>query len=336
MLAIVQVRGQITLQQADIGAIGSTFLNAIDTVVGSFNYGTGGANQNWDFTSLAIHESDTVVFEDPQNTPFASDFPNSDLAIYQNSLGGYAFFDSDPAYLELLGFAADLGGFGMNIVAPMNPTSIIVEFPFTYQDAYLDTSQVDVTADASFTGFADSIRYQSTVWDDVVADGWGTLDLHAGSYNCLRVKRITTTNDKIWGYTFGIWIPFQDTTYTDSTFTYWDKTHGFVLAEVQYEGGDLTQVSYFDPNPVAVFEGLDEVIRVYPNPAQQVLNIGQETAAAKEIRIRDLQGRLLRTQVLDGPQSTVALDGLANGMYVYELWGNEEKMMQTGKFMVQR
>ncbi|MEM7038278.1 MAG: hypothetical protein AAF570_14940 [Bacteroidota bacterium] len=170
LLSATGLSAQITLTQGDIGAVGSSYYMGVDTVIAPGYLGTGGANQTWDFTTLSVHEYDTVDFVDPASTASGSNFPMATLAVAQASAGeGYAYMRDDASGLEILGFAGDPFGLGQTFVLEQNPTSQLAVFPLTYQTAWMDTTAVDITVDASNFGIplVDSVRYKSVQHRDL-------------------------------------------------------------------------------------------------------------------------------------------------------------------------
>lgn len=60
-------------------------------------------------------------------------------------------------------------------------------------------------------------------------------------------------------------------------------------------------------------------VRLYPNPAQNVLTVQATTALPLQLYILDLNGKRLLQQDITAAQSTVDISGLAAGIYIAEL-----------------
>lgn len=95
-------------------------------------------------------------------------------------------------------------------------------------------------------------------------------------------------------------------------------------------------------DPEALREGgfaerLDPVLRIYPNPANDELNIdfGQVLADHAQIRLLDMQGRPVQKRSLNSGKAfyKVDLQNLSSGMYYLELY-NTEKSIHRQKIVV--
>lgn len=329
---------QPVLTQASIGATGSVFFLGVDTVPSPTLIGSSGASQTWVMTSLGVDELDTALFLVPTGLPNASDFPTSNFAVVQSSQGGVGYFESTSTYLDLLGAAGDISGTGNYVSLVQNPPLRTVQFPFTYMDQYTSSSTADVTIDASFLGipFVDSVRLKNIQDQSTVADAWGALSLPAANYtNVLRTKRVVSAIDSVWAHTFLGWQLASDSAYTDSTFTWWDDTKGYYLAEAQYEGPTLARITYQDPILVSVSPVLDEKVLAYPNPARERMTICSEVGAIS-VQIVDLQGKVVAEQPITEPQTQLNLLGIPQGYYLYRLRNAEGTVLHTGKFVVDK
>lgn len=329
---------QPVLTQASIGATGSVFFLGVDTVPSPALLGSSGPSQTWVMTSLGVDELDTALFLVPTSLPNSSDFPTSNFAVVQSSQGGVAYFESTSTFLDLLGAAGDIDGSGNYVSLFQNPPLRTVQFPFTYMDQYSSSSTADVTIDASFLGipFVDSVRFKNIQDQFTVADGWGALSLPAANYtNVLRTKRIVSAIDSIWAHTFLGWQLASDSMYTDSTFTWWDDTKGYYLAEAAYEGPTLARITYEDPILVAVDPLRNAGVLNYPNPAHERMTIRSEVGATS-VQIVDLQGKLVSEQAITEPQTHLNLVGMPQGYYLYRLRNAEGTVLHTGKFVVDK
>ncbi len=331
---------QPVLDQSSIGSIGSVYqIGLTDTLFPASQVGSAGANQTWDFRTLVAGSFDTITYVSVASTGYASDFPTSDFAIQQASLNnGFGFMESDTSGLQLLGFVGDLLGTGTPIVAYQTPAMLVSQFPFTYNDAFSNTSTLDVSLDASGFGIplVDSARFKNIQVRNLVADGYGTLELPTATYsNVLRIKEINTQTDSTWIHTFFGWQLFSDSLYTDSTFTWSDNTKGYLLAQASYIGGALSRVRHQDYVVVGRPEPIAAGYQVYPNPANDRLVVKTD-GEVSDMRICDLQGRLVAQQRLTGMRSEVNVSALPEGCYIYSLHGEDGIARQSGKLLLSR
>ncbi len=165
--------------------VGETFSNQVAQTSNLPSY-AGGANQTWDYSGLAdstVAGSVQVLL--PSATPYASSFPNSNLAVVTDNNANFVYFNSQASQLSIVGLiAADTGQ--ITYTTPR----IYLPYPFSYNSFYTD-SVVGIVANyaATFRG-KDSLK----------GDGYGTLNLPGGkSYNnVLRVQyieNVTTVKD---------------------------------------------------------------------------------------------------------------------------------------------
>jgi Secretion system C-terminal sorting domain len=329
---------QPILDQNGVGAVGSVYyLGTQDTLLPAGIVGSAGANQTWDMTMLVATSLDTLTYVTPASTGYAASFPTANLAIQQSSLNnGAGFLDVSSGGMDLQGFVGDLLGTGTPIVAYQTPSLRVSQFPFAYQDNFANTSILDVTLDASGFGiaFVDSARFKNIQVRNLVADGYGDLNLPGASYtNVMRIKEVNMQTDSTWIHTFFGWQLFSDSVYTDSTFSWSDNTKGYLLAQAEYVGGVLDNVSHQDFVLVGRVDAVDASYLVYPNPAQNRL-IVRADAEVTTITISDLQGRAIASQPLNGTQTEVQVGELPRGLYLYRLLDVSGMPKQSGKLLL--
>jgi hypothetical protein len=330
-------QAQITLDSSSVGNIGDIFYLGVDTEFdASFSIGNPGTNQTWDFSQLNQDDYDTLFIVDPSSTPYGADFPNANRAVEQGTgTGAYAYFVLSADSFNLLGVAADPFQTGSPFIVRQNPPVASGVFPFTYGGTFNSNSTYTVTLEGAAVGApVDSIRLTSNSIRDVVCDGWGDLILWSGTFPSLRTKEIVTTHDQIEILFFGIWSPFQDTTYTDSTFRWNDNTKGYTLAEASYIGGVLDDITYVDPNPVAISPAYLHAIQVFPNPATERVIVQTELSEVKTVELYSLQGQLLRSMPITGLRTEVDLEGIAPGVVLLKAIDQQGLTLRSQKLIV--
>lgn len=121
---------------------------------------------------------------------------------------------------------------------------------------------------------------------------------------------------------------------------------GYVVFQVKpkpgYAVGDIipnTASIYFDFNTAVVTNTVDtefvsvlgvaqfdaDVLRVYPNPVQNVLNIDLKNAISGAVQINDMLGKTIEVKSLDGPNTRLDLSGLSGGMYFVKVQAAENE-----------
>jgi hypothetical protein len=77
---------------------------------------------------------------------------------------------------------------------------------------------------------------------------------------------------------------------------------------------------------------LDNLISIYPNPANEIVNISiKDNSTIKTIELYDVQGRLLQTQMVNDISSELNIAERANGMYFIKI--NTDKGSKVEKLI---
>jgi len=66
-------------------------------------------------------------------------------------------------------------------------------------------------------------------------------------------------------------------------------------------------------------------IRIYPNPASDILSINTGSLPVDQILIRDITGKVLRRILPTGPTTTIDISGMATGIYLLEVMSGHER-----------
>lgn len=67
------------------------------------------------------------------------------------------------------------------------------------------------------------------------------------------------------------------------------------------------------------------IVKIYPNPAQSEITVEFASNEKRTLRIINLQGSLLKTEVVNLQKHTLDLQGLAGGLYILEVTGENSK-----------
>ncbi len=335
-LTAFQLSAQITLTDADIGAVGSSYIMGIDNSLDStFTLGGDGPNQSWDFSSLGVDGVDTIGFLDPANTPYGADFPTSNLSISQPDLGGYGYLEYDAQSLSIIGLAGDPANVGQTFIIPLEDPQVIAQFPFTYGSTLVDTSIFDISAPFTAVPFTDSVRYRSTAVRTLDADSYGDLILPDGNHNTLRVRTITNTLDSIWIHVpFLGWSLFQDSTYTDSTFTWWENGSGYILCEASFDGPDLSSITYQGPVIVGKPVPTQVQFQAFPNPANDNLVVRREKPVPANFELYDQMGRLILTVESRELETILPVNDLPEGAYILRVQDQKSQASHSGTVII--
>ncbi len=97
---------------------------------------------------------------------------------------------------------------------------------------------------------------------------------------------------------------------------------------------DVVKAIMITPAGIEEYE-LSKLIDIYPNPAKEQLYVNSHKLSVKEIRISDLQGRIVRSfSVSHSPFDFLDISGLTDGMYFITL--STEQHLITKKFIINR
>ncbi|MCF8465703.1 MAG: T9SS type A sorting domain-containing protein [Flavobacteriales bacterium] len=362
--SVASVNAQVVITQADFPAAGTTitFGDDADTDGLVLDLGSTGASQTFDVSALETDALFDVGFYDPSTVQGGSDFPTADLAVDQ--VGGiYAFAEVGAGAVDIIGLGGDFAGqlgspipIVVSLVAqdpwtlfefPASLSSPVLTDTAHFEGKFLSTGLVP----AQFSSFwnPDSIQVKRIVYyeAEVVGDGMLT-DVLGGSHNVLKMQVVETNIDTIWGWTAAdgwarpnsiveglIGVPSNETVY---------RTR-FISKELGYYVADITTLA--NGTPVSATHksgqsecctGVEEIVAagqnvLYPNPTNG--NIRVRTGGdIYQLNIMDMSGKLLRMERLTVDGQTVELNGLANGLYVYQMLDEAGNVAHTGRMSV--
>lgn len=320
-MAALAAKAQISITSADIATIGTVVRQANDTLPDpSITPGPSGANVTWNFAALDTMQVDTFIFTNPAWTTYGSQFPSSNLAILIASQA-----DSATIYLENTSSGLYITGqSAAGVAVDMEPNDLLLPFPATMGTSFTSTSLYSAEQPVTGTAGVDSARFSRTTAKTAEADAWGTLTTPLGTFDVIRVASTSIISDSIWVHTTGPFPPAgwylaestQDTTYK---FTWWANNVGFPLVEMDSTSGGY-DVRWLMATPTATSVNAiagSSRLSVYPNPAQDVVNISLPAGAGTRFVIYDASGRTVRSEILTGAVTSVKVDRLTAGIYFY-------------------
>lgn len=278
--------------------------------------GAAGSGQTWDYSSISLTTNQTTLdYVDPSTTPSSADFPGANVAQYDGA--EYTYYNSAAAMLESHGTSA-------NSVIYTDP-HLLFTFPFAFNDQISDMFEGSYIV-AGNTSTRDGSSTTS-------ADGTGTLITPTTTYNnVLRTRMEVTMIDSVEA--FGNVVV---TTVDQDIYQWYDANTKFPLMQIVYvnstteSGGQVVNSSenkIVSVNSDAV--GLGEetnspVISMYPNPANNILNV--VTKGNVEVNIFSVIGeKVLSTS---GNNSfTIDVASLTEGSYIVMFTENNQNYTQ--------
>ncbi|MCD6010810.1 MAG: hypothetical protein K0Q79_672 [Flavipsychrobacter sp.] len=299
--------GQATLTAATNNPVPGDWYNGHWCDPTGITPGASGASVTWNFASLTQMSLDTSGYY-PCTTALECDsFPGADIIMYDNY--NYYYYNADATELSMLGtYVPDF-----SLYLHFGPgTFDIMSYPFTYNSTHTNTFEVNVPAFFSYHHQADSF----------ICDGWGTLILPSGTHaNVLRVHNIAIATDS----------NFTGTGWDVSTYqidNYYWYTPGFhnPLLSITIDTATSNSVAYYtvtSPLSSNSVKTQKTTLDVFPNPAQNVLNLKFDLANTKDasITLSDMLGRVVATITNDQMHSgtnevSLPVTNLPDGMYI--------------------
>jgi len=276
LLSGFKINAQIAVDQNDMPSSGDTIYYGISAVP-LFDPAQTDTNYIWDFSNLVVitHRSDTflTVFQTPAVYNIVFNPLVANLAyINQNppTFGVgititeyYDFLKKSSSYYHKAGFGAMING----VPTPVkydNP-EIYYSFPLNYNNQDSSVSSFGMTI-PGYGYFGQTIKHQ------YIVDGWGTLIIHYGTFQVLRVKATINITDTVYLDTIGYGYTINRPT---SYEYYWiaKNLQGQALkisqTGISYSAEFLDSLAYSNVSS----NYFNEDIKVFPNPANTEITV---------------------------------------------------------------
>lgn len=299
---------QITITSAQLPYAGLGYLTAIDT---SYTNAipAGGAAQGWYLVNQFTQDDvDTIGWTLASSTPYAADFPTSNLASNSQTDSVYIYSTSNASgyYLDGVRYYGTAAPFGVSKVV-FNPASLYLPVPFTYGDSQSSYTRFVIDVDTALP-YVRLIHRVNQTYD---GDGWGSLSLPNGTYpNTLRIKNVQTSYDSLLTDILGLgFYILVNSTASQNTNYYWVRQQQPALVlTINADSLGTTGISaeYLEGTSIAGTEELvspkETNVSVYPNPATDLVTVQLPTpgTASSVFRLTDITGRVIRETSLEG------------------------------------
>lgn len=288
--------------------------------------GQAGGNQYWDFRTLSLTDGYShMKYVAASETPYASEFPDADLAMFEEGVGELAGF----VYFKILPEGMDITGIRTILYSDkyMDPSRYL-QIPFSYGLALTD----EYASEWEYDG----IRADKKGSRTVAADGIGTISLP--EMEDTEVLRIRTEDRFRTTYYSGEFEVGMEETITTS-FIWYDNQQKFPLFAIHYYETYNDEDTLFDkivevyypenPTDIGDKDMLPATITLeqnYPNPFNPSTEIRFTLAAPGfvTVKIYDMTGREAATVIngyKDAGSHSVRFDaaGLSSGTYIYSI-----------------
>ena len=77
-------------------------------------------------------------------------------------------------------------------------------------------------------------------------------------------------------------------------------------------------------------------VKVYPNPAKDVINFSIDGSIAKTINIMDITGRTVEVVKVNANDTQINIGEFSNGIYLYQIKSENGVLIKSGKFNVSK
>jgi hypothetical protein len=341
-IGVIQANAQITITTADIAVPVKVIYQSTDSTSTTLNAGSAGTNQTWNMASLADDVRDTLNFI-PYNWAPNSTFSSSNLVVQQGSIGVYLYLLNNASALSILGTHATLnfGATPITLNQINNPAEKIISFPYTYNSGFTNNYVTNTPPFATGAAIAgvDSARMRSQVHKVAVVDAWGSITTPLGTFPVVRSKEYKVTHDTtdVHNSTFGIWIPnIQTTADSSATYTFWANSVGFPLVTVNMDSAGVADIQWLRSIPAVGINEYTSAVQtnVYPNPAQNEINVAVDPSMVSAVQIYDIMGKLVASFPISTDVTNVNTSGFANGAYTFSVIGKDKSVLTRGKFSI--
>ena len=349
-----QAQSPISITSSNMPVSGDTARYSNTSLLSLGNYTATGANYNWDFTYLDSTGQGMRKFDPSSATPyFFYFFPPKygekildSVPIPAIPLGGfslsikniYTFYKKNgTTSFNAEGLGVTLSGIPVGATPQNSNEDELYLFPLNYQDRDSTTFKFSTP-----TSTAIPFAYKKEGYRITEVDGWGTITTHYGSAPCLRVVTTQYSKDTI-AVTGLPKLGFPNYTRSYQWLTLTEKIPFLEISGV-LTGTNFTpnQARYRDN--IRYFVGVKEeavnhAVAVFPNPASnELIVITNEHKGTLNLELTDLQGKLIRSQVLEESntafgQHKMDVSGLAKGLYILNLYDSKGK--QSLKISIQ-
>jgi len=328
---------QITLEHNDFVSVGDTIVEYYERFpTSTIKLGEPGPNKVWNFSNLKATAKDTLVFVDPQETPFAEDFPNSNIALYSNN--GYydAWMFMNHSSAKLIGKGSGVFVEGKKRTTIKN--EIIIAYPLKYQDSSSNTTKEDEIIEKTKQG-ADSIKRTRIFEHKTIVDAWGDIILPKGTFLSLRLKHVTHVTDFFYKKELDTWILFNQSKKNTGVFYQWwtqDKKIKHPVAQISMdEHQEKPIIAKFLPAKpfLEIMKSApQQTLKIYPNPAirNTFIDVNLKTSY---ISIYSFNGQLIKNIETNTSKTEINIEDFANGTYFVIVRNKEGKIIGKSKLL---
>jgi len=272
-----------------------------------------GPDQSWDYSELNILYGGQLNVIDPSAAPSGTSFPSASAVISMgDTIYTYVLANSDGYFY--LGSESTTGTYPSVLVYSDSRT--FLKFPFTFDDTYFDTYKGVATTSVA------SVRVSA--YSEMFADAYGTLILPNGTYhNVLRTATIDAEIDSV--FIGGKFVKSMMVGRVQYSWFAPDSKGPLMSMEILDMNGTVDTIAYYSSTPASIVDPQDQIsqLRVFPNPAEDNINVAFETSQNAEatVSIVNQVGQLVIQNLIFGDISgqvneAFEISHLPSGIYV--------------------
>ncbi len=298
VLSSLGLQAQIQVEHIDLN-VGDVIYFQMDTSL--FELQSPGENLTWDMSNLSSPIIDSLIPIDPANTANASDFPESNMAIGNDSITAYMSATEN----EFVNLGVSGSMMGYDFLIKFQEADTMIKFPISYGD-----SRVSYTRGEADIAVANVHHYGRR---SLECDAWGTMTTPIGTYDVLRVREEIITLDSV--FLLGFFNPNfsrMDTSYKYSFYTN-DISIKKALVEITFDP-ESNMPLYTNwvtfPTQSIVENNAENSLNIYPNPTSDYINILSQEEI-QSIKIYNTEGQVL----IESNQTLVDVSYLPPAVY---------------------
>lgn len=277
-----------------------------------------GSGVTWDYSTLTMYagstNNDTIKWA--SDSPDFGDFPN---ATYHDDMAGGAsgYFTNYADSVVSYGFAFQISGNDVKVMHNIDEMKMM-NLPMNLNDTFTDSTYGTADVMGSMAATAGDVT--------VIADGTGTLLLGTSTFtNVIRIKTVEVIET-----TITLPPPINTVTgnVTRTEYRYYDLAnqnealmiHGDLLVQSSLFNGGYTAVYSsvsLDPINASVSEEKIENVEIYPNPANDFVNISTDNV--DELVVMNALGQRISTITKPQAIEQIDLTDFETGIYFIEI-----------------
>ncbi len=326
---------QITIYSSDFGSSNDTIRYSHTTTINALSIESTDTNYFWDFSQLTPNSQtmDEYIDINSVNMVYKIAFygisnlvsPRADMSMGGVSINNsYNFYNKSTNDFRLVGYGGETSATPIPVTFD-NP-DIIYRFPMTFGNVDSCISNWDINVPG--TGYiSEELHRHNEV------DGWGTIKLPYGQFNCLRLKSTIFQDDSIYlsNTGLGIRVPQYYTVYT-----WLAKNMNFPIMTATVPQNLIGQVNISYLDSIRQFVGInsssinnDNTLYIYPNPTTNYVNIKFNSFDEYTLNIINTFGEIIFTKQYNNKNNVnISTENFARGLYFIQITNSNKQIVK--------